>query len=184
MLMKYLADVLTFFRFPAAFAVFGLIMTEHWLAAMIVFALAILSDALDGIVARKWPPGDRWYRKDPHAFDNAGDSLLFFGALVGLAVKVQPLWLIILTVSIVGTLIILFFIAKLRPSRAEKLDVAFGWCFGALLVAMLCQITDLALPESDRLVVYLVYGVAIGVIVPNKWDRMTSRPEVTYKGTW
>lgn len=183
--MKYLADALTFFRFPAAFAVFGLIMTEHWLAAMIVFGLAILSDALDGIAARRWPPGERWYRKDPHAFDNAGDSLLFFGALVGLAVKVQPLWLIILVVSIVGTLVILFFIAKLRPSRAEKLDVAFGWCFGFLLFVMLIQITKLAFGASLLgLVFVILYGVIGAVIIETKWDRMTSRPEVTYKGTW
>lgn len=181
----YLADVLTFIRFPAAFAVFGLILAECWLAAMVVFGLAILTDAFDGIVARKWPPGERWYRKDPHMFDNAGDSLLFFGALVGLAIKVQPLWLVILAVSLVGSGIIMFLIAKLRPSRAEKLDVAFGWSFGILLYGMLVQITELALVGSPwRLAVSIIYGCIAAVVIWTKWDRMTSRPEVTYKGTW
>ncbi len=181
----YLADVLTFIRFPAAVATFALIMAEQWLVAVLVFGLAILTDAIDGIVARRWPPGERWYRKDPHTFDNAGDSLLFFGALVGLALKVQPLWVIILAVSVVASGIILFLIAKLRPAWAEKLDVAFGWCFGMLLAAMLVQLTVLAFDGSPLGTLVLVtYGIVALVIVVAKWDRMTSRPEVTYTGTW
>ncbi len=185
--MKYLADVLTFFRFPASIAVFALIMSHLWTAAAIVFALAILSDAFDGIVARRWQPAERWYRKNPHDFDNAGDSLLFFAVLLGLVFEGSPVWDIVLVVSLVGTAVILFFIATLRPSRAEKLDVVFGWCFGAVLFWMLCEITIQALYGSERwlaISVGFVYGFAALAIIRTKWDRMTSRPEVTYPGTW
>lgn len=185
--MKYLADVLTFFRFPAAFAVFGLIMFHQWDMAAVLFALAILSDALDGIVARRWQPAERWYRKNPHDFDNAGDSLLFFAALVGLALEGRPIWDIVLTVCVVSTPVIVFLISKLRPSRAEKLDVVFGWCFGILLFWMLCDITLEALYGSELWLARMIgcaYGLVACAIVRFKWDRMTSRPEVTYPGTW
>lgn len=183
--MKYLADALTFFRFPAAIAVFVLIMFDQWTAAMIVLGLAFLSDALDGVAARRWPPESRWYRKDPHAFDNAGDSLLFFAALGGLVLNGPAIWDVIFVVSVVGTAIILFFIAKLRPSRAEKLDVAFGWCFGFLLFTMLVQITKMALWSTyTGFALVILYSVVTAIIIFTKWDRMTSRPEVTYKGTW
>jgi len=177
-----IADVLTFIRFPAFVAVLILGLEEYWTAAAIVFAVAILSDAVDGIVARRWKPKERWYRKDPHQFDNAGDSALFFSGLVVLVARGPTVWDWVMVVSVVGTVIIVFFINKLRPSRAERLDVAFGWCFGVLLFAMQVQMTALATAAWPWWL--LAYIVAAIVIVVTKWDRMTSRSEVTYNGTW
>lgn len=182
--MKYLADVLTFFRLPAAFAVWALIMLNHWVAAMVVFILAILSDAFDGIFARKWTPDERWYRVNAHDFDNLGDSLMFFGALLGLVFRGPTVWMYIMIGSVFGTAFIVFLINKLRPSRAERLDVFFGWCFGTLLFAMLVQITYVALAGTALYVLLGAYVIATAWIVYAKWDRMTSRPEVVYKGNW
>ncbi len=182
--MRNIADALTFFRFPAAVAVFALGWFDQWGAAMVVFILAILSDACDGIAARRWPPKDRWYRRNPHDFDNAADSLLFFAAMIALTIKVFPLWLIVTLVSAVGSVVFLFLIAKMRPSIAEKLDVVFGWCFGTLLFAMLCQITLLAFSNAWGGYLCAIYLLAVPFLVYFKWDRITSRPEVIYTGTW
>lgn len=182
--MNFIADALTFFRFPAAVAIFAAILTDHWLLAMIVLILAILSDALDGIAARRWPPNDRWYRKDSHVFDNAGDLTLFVGTIAALAVQVQPLWIVITVIAVVGSIPIEIFKAKLRPLFAERVDVFHGWCFGALLAAMLVQVTILATSGFATVTLVWVYFAVTIVIVVRKWDRMTSRPEVSYSGTW
>lgn len=181
--MRNIADVLTFFRFPAAISLFILILNEQWFAAMIVFIAAILSDAFDGIAARRWPPRERWYRKNPHDFDNAGDSLLFFAVMIGLTIQVYPLWLWVLIVSAVGSGVLLYLIKTRRPVIAEKIDVFFGWCFGALLFAMLVQITTLAVSEEVADGLTGAYMLAAAMIVMAKWDRVTSRPEVAYTGT-
>jgi len=96
--------------------------------------------------------------------------------------KGPTIWDMVFVASLVGTVIILFFIAKLRPLWAERLDVAFGWCFGTLLFAMLVQMTALA--TSAWMWWTLAYTAVAVVIVVTKWDRMTSRAEVHYKGTW
>jgi phosphatidylglycerophosphate synthase len=177
-----IADALTFFRFSAAIIVFVLLLNEHWFGAIVLFTLAIASDAMDGIAARRWKPKVRWYRKNPHDFDNAGDSLLFFGALLGLTIKTPHPWLYVMVVSIVGTAMILWSISYFRPSVAEKIDVAFGWCFGILLLLMLIQITALAMPIPWFWWAMLTYAITAGIIMIAKWDRMTSRPEVEYTG--
>ena len=182
--MSFIADALTFFRFPAAVAIFAAILTDHWLLAMIVLILAILSDALDGIAARRWPPNDRWYRKDSHVFDNAGDLTLFVGTIAALAIQVQPLWIVITVIAIVGSIPIEIFKAKLRPLFAERVDVFHGWCFGAQLAAMLVQVTVVATNRFAATVLIWAYFAATIIIVVKKWDRMTSRREVAYSGTW
>ena len=189
-----LADVLTFFRLVSSVALVVLILCGQWQFAMALFILAILSDAFDGIAARKWSPRDAWYRKDPHAFDNAADgalSVLVMAALVvrffmgwindGPESSLFVGWLAAAIATILVTGIFLFLVAELVPSSAEPVDVVHGFVYGTLLVAMLLQITILAVNDIFGWVV--LYLVAILAISVYKWDRLTSRPEVTYTGT-
>ncbi|RYZ84473.1 MAG: CDP-alcohol phosphatidyltransferase family protein [Proteobacteria bacterium] len=182
--MNFIADALTFLRFPAAIGALALILSDQWALAVFVFIVAILSDALDGAAARKWPPKDRWYRKDPHIFDNAADGLMFYAALSALAFKVSGIWSYALPVSLIGSIVILVLIKKLRPSRAERLDVVYGWLYAVLLIAMLIQVTVLAADGLVLVILVALYGMVTCVIVVYKWERVKSRPEVVYSGTW
>ncbi|MBI3888959.1 CDP-alcohol phosphatidyltransferase family protein [Candidatus Saccharibacteria bacterium] len=179
----YIADALTFFRIFAAIPLFLLIWTDQWTAATVLFIVAILSDALDGPAARRWPPKEHAYRKNSHDFDNLGDSLMFAGVIIGLAFQIRPIWWIILIGVIIGSVLIEIPKQKLTPVYAERVDVFHGWCFGIFLLAMLIQLTE-QVTETWWVPISIFYVAAALIIVFAKPERATSRPEVVYKGTW
>lgn len=180
--MRYIADVLTATRLFVAVPLFVLILLDQWKFAMVLLIIAALSDAFDGMAARRWPPKEHWYRKDPHLFDNAGDSLLFVSVLLGLAIQIRPLWVVLTALVMAGTALIEVLRRNLYAPYAERVDVIHGWFFAIFLVAMLVQITERATEWWP--VWTLIYFVISGAIVAVKWDRATSRPEGIYTGTW
>ena len=111
-----------------------------------MFVVALLTDALDGVAARRWPyPTDEqhWWRKDPHLIDNIPDGALTFAVLIWLAID-SPLWWWVIAVVIIGTGAILFlisFIGRYSAVAAEKIDVVYGWTYAAVLVGMLMAMT-------------------------------------------
>lgn len=180
----YIADALTFSRIFAAIPLFLLIWMEYWTVATIVFIIAILSDAVDGPAARRWPPKEHAYRRDSHVFDNIGDSLMFAAVIGGLALQIRPIWGWILAVVIVGSVLIEIPKQKLAHLYAERVDVFHGWCFCIFLLAMLIQLTERAFGEQLWKPLSFVYVCIALVLVRLKWDRATKRKEVKYKGTW
>lgn len=193
--MNKIADVLTFFRLLAAPVLFVLILLGQWDWAMVLFIAAALSDAADGWFARRWPPASCWYRKDPHAFDNAADGALSVLAMAALVVRFFLAWrnswpdghlfvgwAVAAGVTLVATGVFLFLVGQLEPASAERVDVVHGVFYGALLLAVLVQITVLA--SGDMAVLWVsIYLISIGALILFKWDRLTSRSEVAYKGT-
>lgn len=193
--MNKIADALTFFRLLSAPVLFALLLSGQWQIAMVLFIAAILSDAFDGLAARRWPPEYHGYRKDPHAFDNAADGALSVLGVAGLLGRFFLAWLndwseaylfvgwaAATTLILLMTGVFLFLVGQLVPASAEKVDVAHGFFYGLLLLGTLVQITVLATsPHSTMWLVLIAIATVLVCVV--KWDRLTSRPEVTYTGT-
>lgn len=183
--MKYIADVLTLLRLVLAFVIFFLVINDYWLLATILFVVGVLTDAFDGIAARRWPYSDAenqrlWYRRNAHDFDNLSDSLLAFGALLGLSIAV-PFWWLVTVFVVAGSIMIKYAIdrySKTDLRKAERIDVMFGWLYGALLAAMLGYMTVRATDNWETW--FVVYGVLGVGMLYLKRDRLTGRPEVTY----
>lgn len=188
--LKYVADALTGLRFVTAIVVSWAGLSQLWDVAMVAFIVGILSDALDGPAARKWPytPEENqrlvWRRNDPHMWDNAADLALMSGGLVGVTLGLLPFWQAGLVCVGTALLSVCFVVAlegaarKRRPKLAERIDVVHGWVFGLELVAVLVVVTVHA---TDAWPVWLItYTVVLLWLVRFKWDRVTSRPEVNY----
>lgn len=177
---KYIADVLSGLRLVLAFAIAPAILLQLWPLATLMFLVALLTDAVDGIAARRWPyPTDEhhWWRFDPHLTDNIPDGALAFAVPVWLAID-QPLWWWVIGIVVIGTAAFLFlisYVGKFNPVWAEKIDVTYGWTYATLLAAILITLTVHA---TDRWLVVVFIYLAGGVwILVTKWDRATTRPE-------
>ena len=155
-----------------------------------MFLIGILSDAFDGIAARRWPytptENARYpWRKDPHAFDNAADLSLSTAALLGVTFSLLSFWGAITTVVAVASVSLMFveaveLAAKTDVKRAERIDVTHGFVYGAELFAMLVVMTWQA--SEHWLWVVVGYIVLACPLLWAKRDRITSRPEVDYGG--
>ena len=81
----------------------------NYKAVLPVALWSFLTDALDGYFARRWPYDEKesaklFYCRDAHAFDNAGDSILFLGVLLSLCTH-NPEWFWVLAIVVVGTVV-------------------------------------------------------------------------------
>lgn len=181
--MKYFADLLTLCRLLLAGTVVVAILQHLWLAALIMYCVAIVTDMLDGIAARRWPYSSEdvrrlpWRRIDPHLLDNIPDSALSIGGMVALVAAI-PHWLLIagifMGVSLVFIVLVQSFIRLGWPRAAEITDVVFGWWFTLTLVTVLVQLAALA----DVLTLTLIaLGACAVPALALKWSRATSRPE-------
>lgn len=184
--MKYLADLLTAARFVLAALVLVYILHANWWAAIACFALAAVTDALDGICARRWPYTSEeavklpWRRLDPQVLDNAADSLLVALASLGLALTLSWWWLVILVIYGVGGILfaqIILFTHLGYPRRAEMADVMLGWWYALNLYAVILQLGALAGILYVAIVAIVITTVLLFLF---KRDRVTARPQ-TYQ---
>ncbi len=184
--MKYIADALTMLRWLCAAVVLLAGLFGNWDVALAVFIFGILSDAFDGPAARRWPYTDQenarcWWRKDPHAFDNTADLMLSGAGMIGLSLHYLVWWQAALVVAGLGALsfviqTIVDHVGPTNPRLAERIDVAHGWLFGAELIVMLVIMTLLA----SATWLWPFYAGAGAFLLWFKWDRITSRSELTY----
>lgn len=187
--MRFLADALTLFRLVCAFVVPILVWVDSWVVATVLFTAAIVSDALDGLAARKWPYSSDenrrfWWRRDAHAWDNAADGLLSVLVAVTVIFSLLAFWPALASLAVVGLANAGFLAGvKLTARRdvalAERIDVAHGWFYGLLLFALLVAMTVQATEAWSWVVVG--YTLAAVPLLWFKRDRMMSRPEVTYR---
>ena len=180
--MRNIADVLTASRFVLAMATFVLIVNDQWKWAVIAFIAAALSDAFDGMAARKWPPVKRWYPMSPHLFDNWADITLVQSGMLGLVFVYTDyfigLWLFVGVLAIAAIMVASVNALKRRESTyAEHLDVLHGWIYALELVALLIWLTVMVFSGLSLVVVLITYGLAAVILLRLKWERATTRPE-------
>ena len=181
--MQYIADSLTFLRLLLAFAVPGYILQHEWLTALVLFAVAVLSDALDGWFARRWPytPEQEarlpWRRIDHHALDNGPDTLMLVLAVAALVFTIDYWWM--LAALIYGAGVLFFAAVQLlirqgKAKMAEAVDVLFGYWFVVNIVMVIIEMAY----RADVMMWTLGIGLAaLAVLLPLKWERVVSRPE-------
>lgn len=91
--MRYLPNVLSLTRIALVVPVVWALATHRYVAALVLFAVAGVSDALDGAIAKRWG----WSTRLGAFLDPAADKLLVLGSYTALAVdRKVPWWLIAL----------------------------------------------------------------------------------------
>ncbi len=186
--MRYIADILTLFRLIAGLVIVYLIAANNLPAATILFAAGILSDAVDGMIARRWPYSEQQekrllWRRDASIWDNLADATLVGCTFVAFGIT-ELSWLVLaflIATVIVSTIFFVWAISAQKRKnlkRAKALDITYRWVFGAELVGLLVWMTVLA---SDAwmwwLLVYAAAGVALLYL---KWDHATFKDDPTY----
>jgi len=107
--MRRTADILTTLRFILAPIVMWLILADERAAALSVYAVAVVTDILDGYLARK---GKVIPSYGP-TFDALADCSLFYLPIVALAIAGRGFWLLVgATVSVVYLIPVLGIIRK------------------------------------------------------------------------
>jgi len=113
--------------------------------ALVIFILGVISDAVDGYIARK----SRQYSKAGLVLDPLGDKLLLMSAFICLSIKSEftlhfPLWVTLIVISrdviiLLGALVI--YIVRqdinISPTRWGKLTTTFQMCS---VIAVLLQL--------------------------------------------
>ncbi|MBC7512784.1 CDP-alcohol phosphatidyltransferase family protein [Candidatus Saccharibacteria bacterium] len=186
--MKYIADGLTALRVFSAAIVLLAIWQGMWTIATLVFIIGLLTDAFDGTAARRWPYSNKenarlWWRKDAHKLDNNADVALSGAAMVGLGFSLLVWWQAVIVIAALAALsgVIQLVVDRTgvnNPKRAERIDVAHGWLYVSELAAMLILLTAQATDDWERFLV--VYSIGGFLLLWAKWDRATSRSELTY----
>ncbi len=139
--MKNIPNLITLLRLLLVPVAVVMIAAQAWGWAFAAFAVAGVSDGLDGYIARRFD-----MRSELGAYlDALADKALLMSMFVALALaNVMPVWIAILVVSrdlmIVGAVIVSWVLDKpvqIRPLWISKLNTAAQICFaGAALAAM------------------------------------------------
>jgi phosphatidylglycerophosphate synthase len=182
--VKKIADVLTFCRMGFGLIVIVLLFCDGPSEMVLKLYIAgLLTDALDGICARRWPytstdilrlPWFWWkIRQNPSLFDALTDGVLFYSVLAftlfraywGWIGAVAPfvIFFSLLAVGVLGTWLVQGKMAKL----------AYRWFFIAELAVTLLALTLAAVPIKYLRPVMLCYLVATIILVVMKLDRLT-----------
>jgi cardiolipin synthase len=116
--LRHLPNALTAFRLFAAPVLVFLLLHERYEGALVLFALAGLSDALDGYLAKRFAFGSRFGA----ILDPAADKLLMLVAFVTLVhMDLTPFWL---TALVIGRDIAI--VAGILLGRALALPIAIA----------------------------------------------------------
>ena len=160
MKLRQLPNAITGLRLAMAPVLPWLLVAGHYRAALAVALVAGLSDALDGLVAKRFG----WQSRLGSLLDPIADKLLLCLAMLGLAwISMLPAWLVGLVV--VRDLVILAGAAAWwrlagpfdgRPSLLSKLNTALQV---ALVLVCLAELSGLALPLQVR--IQVVVAVAL-----------------------
>lgn len=142
-----------------------LIAIGQWKAAFVLFCAAGLSDALDGLIAKRFNAQTRLGRY----LDPIADKSLLIAIFITLGVKgALPVWLVILVVSrdilIVGGVMLLYALDQLfepRPLLASKFNTVAQIALAALVMADL----GFAIPRPDWLLTALTLLTAATVVI-------------------
>jgi cardiolipin synthase (CMP-forming) len=121
----------------------SLLVYQHNVWALVIFAITILSDALDGFIARSWQQ-----KTDLGAIlDPIADKLLLTASFLTLAyLEIIPVWLMVIVVSrdgmlIIGALIIHILTGKLSvsPSILGKITTLIQFITILLILILYAQ---------------------------------------------
>lgn len=203
--MYYLADVLTLLRVVGTAAILGLAgfgSDADTLTVLVLFALSELTDAFDGMAARRWPyPQDgkrRWWRTYAEEIDQIADLALGGAATLFVGLHLAPGLALAIAVGVVGFALPVqvwrqYRIRRIPYEECDPLRVrvilARRWLYLVALAALiLCMLGHLvlSLPAAARgqvvatLAVVLVI-IAVGLIWLKRDRLVRDKPKRSSK---
>lgn len=141
--MHQLPNLLTLLRLALVLPIAGLLLSDRHTQALVLFAVAGCSDALDGFLARRF----NWTSRFGSLFDPLADKLLLVTSFICLTItQVLPVWLTL--VVLLRDLVILLGAGLFRalagpadflPSRLGKLSTLLQ------MLLVLCLLLELSL---------------------------------------
>ena len=181
--MYYLADVLTLLRVVGTAAILGLAgfgNAADTLTVLVLFALSELTDAFDGMAARRWPyPQDgkrRWWRTYAEEIDQIADLALGGAAALFVGLHLAPGLALAIAVGVVGFALPVqvwrqYRIRRIPYEECDPLRVrvilARRWLYLVALAALiLCLLGHLvlSLPAAARGQVVAALAVVLVII--------------------
>ena len=203
--MYYLADVLTLLRVVGTAAILGLAgfgNAADTLTVLVLFVLSELTDAFDGMAARRWPyPQDgkrRWWRTYAEEIDQIADLALGGAATLFVGLHLAPGLALAIAVGVVGFALPVqvwrqYRIRRIPYEECDPLRVrvilARRWLYLVALAALiLCMLGHLvlSLPAAARgqvvaaLAVVLVI-IAVGLIWLKRDRLVRDKPKRSSK---
>ena len=127
------ANGITLFRLLLIPVIMYFLAQEQHLATIIILAVALLSDSLDGYLARKFQQISTFGKH----FDQCTDKALFTGVLFVVLWKyASPFWWIAYAVLLSISFIIIFFIVK-KNLQVTPLNRVFMWLQSLILLVII-----------------------------------------------
>jgi cardiolipin synthase (CMP-forming) len=176
-LLRQIPNVISVFRILLVIPIIVLMLREEYAQALILFAVAGVSDGLDGFLAKRF----QWQTWIGGVLDPLADKVLLVSTFLALGwLGRLPWWLVGLVflrdlVIVAGALIYHYRIGKVNaePTIISKVNTFMQILL--VLVAMLAQIFALPAP----LVTILIYLVAVTTVISGldyviKWGRRAS----------
>jgi cardiolipin synthase len=160
-----LPNIITFLRFLLIPPVVLLLLQRRYDMALLVFAVAGFSDALDGYLAKRY----RWSSRLGGLLDPIADKLMLLSGFVTLAwLGVLPVWLVALiilrdVVIVTGAIVYHLRIEKLEaePSVISKFNTL------AQILLILAEMFSHAFHELPQ---YCMDALIYGVLVTTLWS--------------
>ena len=167
MTRRDIPNLITAFRFLLVPPVVFLLLSSRFGEALVIFAIAGFSDALDGFLAKHYG----WASRLGAALDPLADKMLLVSAFITLGwLELIPVWLVVIVILrdiilVVGAVIYNAKIEKLHeiPSMVSKLNTAAQIIF--VLLVILMQVVQ-GVPA------FWVNALLYGVLVTTLWSGM------------
>jgi cardiolipin synthase len=130
---KHIPNIISVFRILLVIPVVYLLINREYAGALVLFAVAGVSDALDGFLAKHF----NWQSRLGSILDPLADKLLLVWSFVSLAwIGMIPLWLVIAVfardvIIVVGAMAfhLLFGEYEMEPTRVSKANTFFQIIF-------------------------------------------------------
>lgn len=147
--VSYIPNLLTLLRIAATPVLIMLLTYEMFPGALLLFALAGISDGLDGYIAKRF----QYQTRLGAILDPVADKVLLVSCFIVLTVMGHiPFWLLVVVVFrdivIVGGYLLLVILeggVKMSPSGISKLNTVFQICLVAAVLVKLASDMQLSL---------------------------------------
>lgn len=161
--LRQLPNVISVLRILLVVPVVWSLLHGHYLAALILFLIAGLSDGLDGYLARRY----QWITRLGGFLDPLGDKLLIVSSYLTLGwIGMLPLWLASAVIArdgiiVTGTLTYRWLIddVEAEPILISKINTALQLLLVVLVILSLARLNDVHL--LIRAMMYLVFVTTV-----------------------
>jgi cardiolipin synthase len=164
MKLSWIPNFLTIMRLVLVVPICYLLVQEDYETALIVFFIAAFSDAIDGVIARKFG----WQSRLGSILDPLADKAMLISAYVCLGwIGLLPMWLVVLVLArdliiVIGAIAYHYVVGKysMEPSIISKANTFFQ-----SLLALVVVFAQVYIPLDHYVVSPLVYIAAVTTVM-------------------